>query len=889
MSSSPAICASPNFTFPPTKTPSKSSPTKDDTFDYFSITRNTIHRPTHSANYSAKQQQQQQHSHHHPHQHHQQQPNHNGKHPKMNDSMSSINSDQTFVSNSSISSNHGGAKYSRRTDSSVSTDTLIDEVLPSKNSKNHLNLSLTMNKDSKVHQGSLSADPASTNIPTSVDTPERRTSSAGEGNFFNRRPQPMPLHQEELESLSDFTSVDSPQPSLTMDSIKPLKSASAEKLEPPVLRKQVTLPTLKISHELSFNNIQKTQLNALNKLNSGSTHSVIKKDLNSSLPFDVHVINSLDLSNILNSEQSKSKLLMIDIRPFNDYVKSHIKNSINVCLPSTLLKRQNFSLTKCINSLSDYERTSLTSFYMTHNDSNESTLDSDPPIILLYDNFSSGFQTNNTQSLSNMCQKFLKDWKKFKVYVLKDGFQEFRKNFDSFNESGARAINEENVDGINAGVDLLPPTPISTKGGGLKGGSPKFNSPGSVSSRSFVQENTPVLSRFVLPESKTVFKIRHNEEQFQKNEINPADFKLLTEYEKLSKYESDQLPNWIKKSNVEICNEFNKLELLEQERLTNALSLGNNPITSSVHGDFLESIRSPPPTISSGFEFGYKNRYKDIFLYEHSRVKLRDFETKQECDYINASYLTSIGKDSKTTKYIATQGPLNETVGDFWKCVVNEKVPLIISLTKETENGVMKCSPFWKSGFYKSNGNQIKVEEIESEVVSINNNEFNKNSTTKSIILRNFEVQIDHKVRHKVIQIHVLSWPDMELIMNPKDLLSIIYLKKYVMNKISSTAPILVHCSAGCGRTGSLCAIDTVIDLVESSAADENLIFNSVNKFRKQRVSMVQTLRQYILIYDLVLIYLRHNIYRRAGSIPEDCLWSSFNDLKIIDNFIKNY
>lgn len=806
----------------------------------------------------------------------------------MNDSMSSINSDLTFVSNSSISSNHGGAKNSRRTDSSVSTDTLIDEVFPSKNSKNHMNLSLTMNKDSKVYQGSLSADPASTNIPTPIDMFERRTSSVGEGIFFNKRPQPMPLHQEEQDLLSDLTSVDSPQPSLTMDSIKPLKSTSAEKLEPPVLRKQVTLPTLKISHELSFNNIQKTQLNALNKLHLASSHSVIKKDLNSTLPFDVQVINSLDLSNILKSEQSKSKLLMIDIRPFNDYVKSHIKNSINVCLPSTLLKRQNFSLTKCINSLSDYERTSLTSFYTTHNDSKESTLDLDPPSILLYDNFSSGFQTNNTQSLSNMCQKFLNDWKNFKVYVLQDGFQEFRKNFDSFNESGARSVNEENVEGTNAGVDFLPPTPILSMGGGLKSnGSPKFNSPGS--SKSFVQENTPVLSRFVLPESKTVFKIRHNEEQLQKSEINPADFKLLTDYGKLSKFENDQLPNWIKKSNVEICNEFNKLELLEQERLTNALSLGNNPITSSVHGDYLESIRSPPPTISSGFEFGYKNRYKDIFLYEHSRVKLRDFETKQECDYINASYLTSIGKDSKKTKYIATQGPLTETVGDFWKCVVNEKVPLIISLTKETENGVMKCSPFWKTGNYKSNGNQIKVEEIESEVVSINNDECTQDSTTKSIILRNFEVQIDHKVKHKVIQIHVLSWPDMELIMNPKDLLSIIYFKKYLMDKISSTAPILVHCSAGCGRTGSLCAIDTVIDLVESSTVDENLIFNSVNKFRKQRVSMVQTLRQYILIYDLVLIYLRHKIYRKTGSIPEDCLWASFNHLNIIDNFIKNY
>lgn len=884
MSSSPTICASPNFIFPATK----SSPVKEDTFDYFSISNNiqSIPEGKHSSAKGSK------------------------THAKFNDSISSINSDQTLVSSHP-------RRLNKRTDSSLSTETLIDD--PVKNiSKNFMNLSLAVPK-TKYHPSSFSAVDNTNGSRDSNKIEQRRLSSATESNF------PEDYTNPPAENSAVDTTPEQPFFPITTS----ISSSSSDSISIPKLRKQRTLPNL----ELSFNTIQETQLKNLSKFHN-IPRLVIKKDLSSTLSSEVRIINSADLCNTLSNDVAP--ILVVDIRPFNDYVKSHIQGAINVCLPSTLLKRPNYSLSKCINSLSDYERVTISDF--CNRDSAEFK-------VVLYDNYSTGCLSNNSQNLSHMCQKFINDWKEFHVYVLQNGFQEFLKHFQDFTESGAASrgaisnnhtninsnsetvtgtnmhmnhsngeiskngtldnnfqgndLKEQNKDNsLNAGVtngfpntSSTPRTPgLHTKSSSLNGASffstphkrpsPHSSRTFSVGSGSPRSDNTPVLSRFLLPETKSFFKIRHNEEQLIVPDLeeDSSNFQLLVDYRDLSILEKEKLPKWIMKSSSEICKEFTNLELLEQSRLTNALNMGVN----SSKLDALGGLSSPPPTISSGIEYGYKNRYKDIFLYEHSRVKLNDFERTQQCDYINASYL----RDGDDIKYIATQGPLQETIGDFWKCVVNDKVPLIVSLTQETENGVSKCSPFWKPGKYRSNFNSITVTELESETIQPIHEKLLTKS--QSIIFRSFEIKIDESMAHKVIQIQVLSWPDMDLIMNPKDLLSIVFLKNYLLKEIDSTAPVLVHCSAGCGRTGSLCAVDTVIEtLINTKVGSDNLIYDTVNRFRKQRVSMVQTVRQYLLIYDLILIFLRNRIYSENNEpVVGECQWDSFNDLNIVQNFI---
>ena len=112
----------------------------------------------------------------------------------------------------------------------------------------------------------------------------------------------------------------------------------------------------------------------------------------------------------------------------------------------------------------------------------------------------------------------------------------------------------------------------------------------------------------------------------------------------------------------------------------------------------------------------------------------------------------------------------------FGNVLWNDKTPLVISLTDEFENGVNKCSPFWKSGEYKSNNNIIKVKMVDTMNY--------KNENT--IILRRFEVSMDDLEPHQIFQIHLLSWPDMGAVLQSKDLISIISLKHHILQNCSS-------------------------------------------------------------------------------------------------------
>lgn len=312
------------------------------------------------------------------------------------------------------------------------------------------------------------------------------------------------------------------------------------------------------------------------------------------------------------------------------------------------------------------------------------------------------------------------------------------------------------------------------------------------------------------------------------------------------------LPQWMHRlgTGTECLNtEFATLEKREQKRLLMALLLNNNHQLLPLAGE-------SPPTISLGFEYGHKNRYKDIFLYEHLRVKLEAPD-----DYINALYVAPPELLAQWTpldpvlarelRYIATQGPLDQTMGDFWKLVVDKQLPLVISLTDEVENGVVKCCAFWKTGVYYSGGAVINVKLVRAVPVLL------------LLVLRHFAVHMvgaDGAVRtHRVLQMHVLLWPDMGTVMAPDELIAVVELKHYVLLRMALGGceyPLVIHCSAGCGRTGTLCTIDTVLLVLRANGSAElaeDPVAAIVDLFRRQRILMVQNLRQYYLVYDTVL------------------------------------
>ncbi|ODV83807.1 hypothetical protein CANARDRAFT_237663 [[Candida] arabinofermentans NRRL YB-2248] len=512
-------------------------------------------------------------------------------------------------------------------------------------------------------------------------------------------------------------------------------------------------------------------------------------------------------------EDGLPNLLVIDVRPFQDYCKSHIVGAVNLCLPSTLLKRSTFTLDRCIATLTSEEKALFTKYLQRDMDN--------LPTLIFYDSCTESSDTASL-SISNLSSKFVntQTWKA-PLYVMQGGFKEFELLHPAHVETGSHASMPKVM------VAPCRETPSSDQ-------PPKIQ----ISS----------LTHFRLPDTSNTpfFKSRHHEEL-----LTTRPDSTLHLNTSITTPDTNILPSWL--FNVigsdlgasVLSSKFNCLQVQERERLNQALTR------------HCQATPSPEtPYFSAGVELGRKNRYKDIFPYEHSRVKIQkydaeDNELDQEESYINASYLHYPGSENQ---YIATQGPLEETIGDFWKVAYDHKIPLILSLTAQRENEVEKCAPYWEPGTYSSNGVFINVEILEQ----VDNFKLTEESSCECCA-RWIRLKIGDRPTHDVLQIQILSWPDYGALISSKDLISLAFLKRHILEESGTCdVPTIVHCSAGCGRTGCFSAIDVVIDLMLSNVEqddEKDLAYDVISEFRSQRVSMVQNLRQYILIYDTILMF----------------------------------
>lgn len=845
MCSSPSICASPNFTFPPV---AQKGDVKESTHDYFtskgieSITEYPHMPPANKVVAGFKRPQ----------------PGHNNA----NNSVSSINSDTTMCDNSASSLN---IKKNTRNDSVLSTETLVEEA-SYETKKNPLNLQLSLGKHKEKDEGS------------------EKAKSAVEPTFslnINRSPIRQQLQNMPANSLPNM------HPIMNQNEQSPIKKHTLSSTGP------ISDPYRMHSND---------QFKIPNKMNTdckGLIETLSQLNANRIKLISIKTTDEV-MKAILNSTSKLSEILVIDVRPYTEYTKSHIKGSINICLPLTLLKRPNYDLNRCIKSLPDYEKALVEKHITTHGRKNLNYLHTDEPkksgclsaefpSIMLYDTY------NNSPNLYHMARKFMdfKPWED-SIFLLDNKFHEFADKFPSLMETG---------NGKGDRRDSVPELPVRSIGEKFRSSS--LSDLPTIKTINMPETSTPILSNFQLPTTpKKQFKLRHNEEFLVDKLDYDSDLSLLSlshHFDELSSSDRERLPKWINGSlskQNKLLEDFNNLEKNEKHRLLDAFTISKSDTKNKIEeeklspgGTIIESFAPETPSISSGIEYGYKNRYKDIFLFEHSRVKLNDLPTQtkkgQLCDYINASYLnplkdlaliTDMNKITRHLKYIGAQGPLDETIGDFWKCVINHRSPLIISLTDEFENGVSKCSPFWKSGEYKSNNNEIIVKMTE----------FLNYKSEGTIILRRFEVCMDQLETHQVFQIHLLSWPDMGSVMRPKDLISIIALKHYILQNCGSKLsefPTIIHCSAGCGRTGTLCTIDSIVNILLQNHDFElafDPVYAIVDNFRRQRISMVQNVRQYYLIYDVLLIYLKSKLNLQNATDG----WDDLVHFDIVSNFI---
>ncbi|XP_029847105.3 receptor-type tyrosine-protein phosphatase epsilon [Ixodes scapularis] len=253
--------------------------------------------------------------------------------------------------------------------------------------------------------------------------------------------------------------------------------------------------------------------------------------------------------------------------------------------------------------------------------------------------------------------------------------------------------------------------------------------------------------------------------------------------------------------------------------------------------------RGPQYPTSEGqrLENRIKNRYGNQLPYDHSRVKLKPTPGIAFSDYINANYIDGY---CRPKRYIATQGPRTNTVSDFWKMVWQENVCKIVMLTNLIEKGKAKCEQYWPDE--AATYGDIQVHLMASE-------------TFPDYDVRQLHLTLADTTR-EVKHFHLRSWPDHGVPLYPNVLLA--FRKKVNQYRAFNEAPVVVHCSAGVGRTGTYILLDTLQEQAMSEGVVD--VVGQLAAIRKSRMNLVETLEQYNLVYRALM----ESICVRDHSVP---------------------
>uniref|UniRef100_A0A8P4G4Z8 Tyrosine-protein phosphatase non-receptor type 12 n=1 Tax=Dicentrarchus labrax TaxID=13489 RepID=A0A8P4G4Z8_DICLA len=242
-----------------------------------------------------------------------------------------------------------------------------------------------------------------------------------------------------------------------------------------------------------------------------------------------------------------------------------------------------------------------------------------------------------------------------------------------------------------------------------------------------------------------------------------------------------------------------------------------------------------PTNVGEREENVKKNRYKDILPFDHSRVKLTLKTTNQDTDYVNANFIKGIDGPEA---YIATQGPLPNTVIDFWRMNWEYNVAVIVMACREFEMGRKKCERYFPlHGEEPVSFGPFRIS-CESE------------QARTDYYIRTLTVEYENETR-RITQFHYMNWPDHDVPSSFDSILDMIGLmREYQEN---DDVPICIHCSAGCGRTGAICAIDYTWNLLKAGKIPEDFnVFRLIQEMRTQRHSAVQTKEQYELVHRAI-------------------------------------
>nr|XP_028567629.1 receptor-type tyrosine-protein phosphatase delta isoform X43 [Podarcis muralis] len=228
-----------------------------------------------------------------------------------------------------------------------------------------------------------------------------------------------------------------------------------------------------------------------------------------------------------------------------------------------------------------------------------------------------------------------------------------------------------------------------------------------------------------------------------------------------------------------------------------------------------------------------KNRYANVIAYDHSRVLQSAIEGIPGSDYINANYIDGYRKQNA---YIATQGALPETFGDFWRMIWEQRGATVVMMTKLEERSRVKCDQYWPSRGTETYGliQVTLLDTVELATYCVRTFALYKNGSSE---------------KREVRQFQFTAWPDHGVPEHPTPFLA--FLRRVKTCNPPDAGPMLVHCSAGVGRTGCFIVIDAMLERIKHEKTVD--IYGHVTLMRAQRNYMVQTEDQYIFIHDALL------------------------------------